>query len=248
MTRSCRSESRVSCGRRNSGEDSSSATVPPRPMSISTPTRPRSAAATSAARSPATSSIPIRWRSSAPGSPTPRGLRRSWKPNAMTLSTVDAEGQPSSRTVLLKAYDERGFVFFTNYESRKAREIAGQPARGDPLSLARAGTPGQDPGDRRAGQPHRDGEVFPVPSDRTPPRSLGLEPEPRRLVEVPPPREARGNEAEVRRRRDPCPDFWGGYRVEPTRFEFWQGGKDRIHDRFEYRREDGGWRIDRLAP
>jgi len=170
------------------------------------------------------------------------------EPNAMTLSTVDAEGQPSSRTVLLKAYDERGFVFFTNYESRKAREIAANPRvailfpwlalerqvkiQGIAEPVSRTETVKYFLS-RPIG--HRLGAWVSNQSRVVSSKSLLLA----KLEEM----KRKFADGEI-----PCPDFWGGYRVEPVRFEFWQGGKDRIHDRFEYRREDGGWRIDRLAP
>ncbi len=168
--------------------------------------------------------------------------------NAMTLSTVDAEGQPSSRTVLLKAYDERGFVFFTNHESRKAREIAANPRvallfpwlplerqvkiQGTAEVISRTETVKYFLS-RPVG--HRLGAWVSNQSHVVSSKSLLLA----KLEEM----KRKFAEGEI-----PCPDFWGGYRVAPSRFEFWQGGKDRIHDRFEYRREGAVWKIDRLAP
>lgn len=172
------------------------------------------------------------------------------EPNAMTLSTVDAEGQPSSRTVLLKAYDERGFVFFTNYESRKAREIAANPKvallfpwlalerqvkiQGTAEKISR-----NDTVKYFLSRPigHRLGAWVSNQSSVVSSKSLLLN----KLEEM----KRKFADGEI-----PCPDFWGGYRVVPTRFEFWQGGKDRVHDRFEYRvgETPSDWIISRLAP
>ncbi len=173
------------------------------------------------------------------------------EPNAMTLSTVDAEGQPNSRTVLLKAYDERGFVFFTNYESRKAAEMAANPrvallfpwialerqvkVQGRAEKISRTETVKYFLS-RPIG--HRLGAWVSQQSSVVSSKSLLLA----KLDEM----KRKFADGEI-----PCPDFWGGYRVVATRFEFWQGGKDRIHDRFEYRPEStavGGWEISRLAP
>ena len=172
------------------------------------------------------------------------------EPNAMTLSTVDAEGQPSSRTVLLKAYDERGFVFFTNYESRKAREIAANPKvallfpwlalerqvkiQGTAEKISR-----NDTVKYFLSRPigHRLGAWVSNQSSVVSSKSLLLN----KLEEM----KRKFADGEI-----PCPDFWGGYRVVPTRFEFWQGGKDRVHDRFEYCAGEtpSDWIISRLAP
>ncbi|MCB1089053.1 MAG: pyridoxamine 5'-phosphate oxidase [Verrucomicrobiae bacterium] len=170
------------------------------------------------------------------------------EPNAMTLSTVDEEGQPSSRTVLLKAYDERGFVFFTNYESRKAADIAGNPKvallfpwlalerqlkiQGVAEKISRTETVKYFLS-RPIG--HRLGAWVSNQSRVVSSRSLLLA----KLDEM----KRKFADGEV-----PCPDFWGGYRVVPSRFEFWQGGKDRIHDSFAYRRDGDEWKIERLAP
>ncbi len=172
--------------------------------------------------------------------------------NAMTLSTVSPDGQPSSRTVLLKAYDERGFVFFTNYQSRKAHDIAANPRvallfpwlglerqlkiEGVAEKISRTETVkyflSRPTGSRL-------GAWVSTQSSVVSSKSLLLT----KLDEMK--RKFAGGEI-------PCPDFWGGFRILPSRFEFWQGGKDRIHDRFEYQRSEGGdrddWDISRLAP
>lgn len=170
------------------------------------------------------------------------------EPNALTLATVDPGGSPSVRTVLLKAYDESGFVFFTNYESRKSRDIAGNPRvallfpwlalerqvkiEGRAEKVSRADTVRYFLS-RPIG--HRLGAWVSQQSSIVSSRSLLLA----KLDEM----KRKFADGEI-----PCPDFWGGYRVVPTRFEFWQGGKDRIHDRFEYTRTEDQWQISRLAP
>ncbi|EXJ16332.1 pyridoxamine 5'-phosphate oxidase [Imhoffiella purpurea] len=171
------------------------------------------------------------------------------EPNALTLCTVDASGQPSARTVLLKLYDERGFVFFTNYESRKSQEIQGNPkvAMLFPwVALARQV--------QISGRAERisTAESLAYFSTRARGSQIGAWSSPqsrvigsRSLLEA--------KVAEMARKfakgEIPLPDFWGGYRVVPESIEFWQGRDSRLHDRFVYRRNaDGGWRIDRLAP
>lgn len=171
------------------------------------------------------------------------------EPNAMSLSTVDAEGQPSSRTVLLKALDDQGLVFFTNYESRKAHEIAGNPKvallfpwlalerqvkiQGTAEKISRTETVKYFLS-RPSG--HRLGAWVSNQSQVVSSKGLLLA----KLEEM----KRKFADGEI-----PCPDFWGGYRVRPSRFEFWQGGKDRIHDRFAYQPAgDGTWAIERLAP
>ena len=170
-------------------------------------------------------------------------------PNAMTLATVSAEGQPSVRTVLLKFFDERGFVFYTNYNSRKARDIAANPlvALLFPwLDLHR--------------QVKIEGRAEKVPTAEsmkyfmTRPRGSQIgawvsnqsAPITSRQMLLMKFEELKRKFAD---REVPLPDFWGGYRVVPTCIEFWQGRENRLHDRFEYRlQSDGSWLIQRLAP
>lgn len=171
------------------------------------------------------------------------------EPNAMAIATVDASGQPSLRTVLLKLFDADGFVFFTNYESRKAREIAAN----DQVALL-------FPWVALARQVEVRGRAARIPATEslryflTRPRGsrIGAWSSPqsqviksRALLEQ--------KVAEVQRRfaegEVPLPDFWGGYRVIPHSVEFWQGRDSRLHDRFRYHRgADGAWQIERLAP
>ncbi|HTQ81090.1 MAG TPA: pyridoxamine 5'-phosphate oxidase [Thermoanaerobaculia bacterium] len=169
--------------------------------------------------------------------------------NAMTLATVDAEGRPSARIVLLKGFDERGFVFFTNYESRKGRELAENPRgalvfywsildrqvriEGEVERTSReeseAYFASRPLGARLGAQVSRQSAVL---SDRG-----ELE---RAVAEA----EERFADGAV-----PLPDYWGGYRLKPRRIEFWQGRKNRLHDRLRYEQTSaGGWRIERLSP
>ena len=170
------------------------------------------------------------------------------EPNAMALATVDTEGQPYLRTVLLKLYDRQGFVFFTNYESRKSQQIGDNPR----VALL-------FPWVALARQVHITGtaqritiaESFKYFTSRPRGSQIGAWASPqsrvitsRSLLEQ--------QVAEMHRRfglgEIPLPDFWGGFRVEPTEIEFWQGRDSRLHDRFRYRRSDTAWQIERLAP
>jgi pyridoxamine 5'-phosphate oxidase len=170
------------------------------------------------------------------------------EPNAMTLATAGSDGRPVARTVLLKQYDERGFVFFTNLESRKARHIAENPhaallfpwvalerqilitGRVERVSVAEAAAyfVTRPVGSQLAAWASPQSTVL---------SSRGL-------------LEAKWEEMK-RKFADgkiPLPSFWGGYRVLPDLFEFWQGRASRMHDRFQYTRTDGAWVIERLAP
>jgi pyridoxamine 5'-phosphate oxidase len=172
------------------------------------------------------------------------------EPNAMVVSTVGGDGQPSSRAVLLKAYDERGFVFFTNYDSRKGREL-----RNDPLCAA------VFPWFALQRQVRVEGPVERVPraeseayfATRPRPAQLGAWASPQsEVVSDRAALEATYAEVEERfaGREVPCPPHWGGLRIVPLAVEFWQGRRGRMHDRLAYRRagEAGGWHVVRLAP
>ncbi len=170
------------------------------------------------------------------------------EPNAMTLATVGADGQPAARIVLLKGLDERGLVFYTNYESRKGDDVAVSPRAAlvfwwEPLErqvriegavekvaakLSDAYFASRPRGSRLGAWASDQSRVV---DDRA-----ELE---ERLEEV---------EEEYDDGHIPRPPHWGGYRVLPTRFEFWQGRPNRLHDRLEYLPSDEGWTIRRLAP
>ena len=170
------------------------------------------------------------------------------EPNAMTLATVSAEGLPRARVVLLKDVDDSGFVFFTNYESAKGREMA----RCEAAALVFLWLP-LERSVRVEGRVER---VDAATSDayfaqRPRASQLGASASPQSRVVADRSElersfadaEARFAGAEV-----PRPTGWGGYRVVPASVEFWQGRQSRLHDRLRYRRVDGAWRIERLAP
>ena len=170
-------------------------------------------------------------------------------PEAMTLATTGADGVPSARTVLLKGAEEDGFRFFTNTESRKARELAENPY----AALVFHWT--QEP--RR--QVTVAGRVEPLPREeseayfRTRPLGSRLGAWASRQSTVIPGREAldRAYAAAEAEHGDepPLPPWWGGYLLVPARLEFWQNRPNRLHDRFRYTRAEGGaWVLERLAP
>ena len=166
---------------------------------------------------------------------------------SMALATADASGRPSVRMVLLKGFDERGFVFHTNYGSRKGREMEANP-RAALLFYWRE--PGRQV--RIEGTVERtsreDSEAYfrtrPVAARFSALASPQSEP-----VESRADLEARVAEARARFGDDPpLPDAWGGLRVVPDAYEFWVHDEDRLHDRFRYERDGDGWRIRRLGP
>tara|TARA_R110001599_G_scaffold166477_1_gene355975 strand:- start:99 stop:734 length:636 start_codon:yes stop_codon:yes gene_type:complete len=169
-------------------------------------------------------------------------------PTAMCLATVNAEGKPWQRTVLLKGMDERGLMFYTNLGSRKAREMSGNPN----VSLI-------FPWMRMDRQVIVGGQVERL--TKTEVLSYFLKrPRGSQLAAWASQQSSRLNsrqalEAQFIQMKEkfaageiPVPDFWGGYRVVPSEFEFWQGGENRLHDRFQYLRAENGWAILRLAP
>jgi pyridoxamine 5'-phosphate oxidase len=170
------------------------------------------------------------------------------EPNAMVLATAAADGRPSARIVLLRGYDERGFVFFTNYDSRKGRELAANPHAALVFhwhDLER--------------QVRVEGPVAQVTLEESDayfqsrPASSRLGAWASRQSEVIAGREilearVRALELQYADGPIPRPEHWGGYRVVPTVLEFWQGRPSRLHDRLRYTRGEGGWLIERLAP
>lgn len=169
------------------------------------------------------------------------------EPNAMVVATASAGGRPSARTVLLKGFDEHGFDFYTNFESRKGRDLAENPR----ASLL-------FPWHQMGRQVRIEGSVLRVPPAesaayfRSRPYGSRIGAWASRQSAVVRSREeldARYRElAERWPEEPPVPDFWGGFRVFPVEVEFWQGRLDRMHDRLRYRRVPSGWIVERLAP
>ena len=170
-------------------------------------------------------------------------------PHAMSLATASAEGLPTVRTVLLKGYDPHGFVFFTNYGSRKAKQISNNPQAALLFPWVRLGRQVTV-----AGRVEKISKSESVQYFLSRPRGSQLSAWASAQSTVISSRAILESAfATVKRRfadgEVPLPDFWGGYRVDPDSIEFWQNRKDRLHDRFLYNRgENGAWRIDRLTP
>jgi pyridoxamine 5'-phosphate oxidase len=171
-----------------------------------------------------------------------------FEPEAMTVSTVDADGHPTSRFVLLRGLDQRGFCFYTNYESAKGRALAAHPYAALTfgwLAIHRS-VRVEGPVERL---PEAESDAYFASRPRgarlgawASPQSAviaGREELDRALAEA----EARYAGGDV-----PRPPHWGGFLVRPARVEFWEGRPNRLHDRVRYERVDDGWRIERLAP
>jgi pyridoxamine 5'-phosphate oxidase len=168
--------------------------------------------------------------------------------NAMILATVSGSGQPSTRNVLLKGVDARGFIFFTNYDSRKGRELAENPSAALTFywtdlerQVCVAGTVTK--------LPVAESEAY----FASRPRGSQLGAWASNQSEVVPDRaalEQKWREVEAKFPNEvPLPPNWGGYVLKPDRLEFWQGRPSRLHDRFRYERQtDNTWRLDRLSP
>jgi len=171
------------------------------------------------------------------------------EPNAMCLATADADGQPTTRIVLLKDFSEKGLVFYTNYESRKASELDANPKAGANflwLPLQRqVNVVGRVERISKA-------ESFKYFLSRPLSSQLGAWTSPqskvitsRSILET----KLEQMKQKFSEGKVPLPDNWGGYRIVPERFEFWQGRPSRLHDRFRYLRDsEGFWKTERLAP
>jgi pyridoxamine 5'-phosphate oxidase len=170
------------------------------------------------------------------------------EPTAFTLATVGADGQPSARIVLLKGVDARGFVFYTNHESRKGRELLAHPPAAmvfhwQPLErqvrvegLARQVSP--EEADAYFASRARGSQIGAWASRQSQP------------IAMPGDLEARVEEMEARFADKPVPrpPHWSGFRIVPSRIEFWQNMPSRLHQRDLYHREADGWRVERLYP
>lgn len=170
------------------------------------------------------------------------------EPNAMCLATSGGDGQPSARTVLLKYFDREGFVFFTNMESAKARQIDENPRVA--LHFYWQGLERQVI-IRGEAQPVGRREALAYFTRRPRGSQLGAwVSEQSRVVSSRSILEMKLDEMKRRfaEGKIPLPSFWGGYRVSPAEMEFWQGRENRLHDRFLFSRDGDGWVVERLAP
>ena len=177
-----------------------------------------------------------------------RAERRQIDTAPVALATADASGNPSVRMVLLRGVDERGFVFHTNYESRKARELDENPRAAlcvhwhsleEQIRIeGRVERLGADESDVYFASRPRGSQLGAWASKQSMPLAS------RETLEE----EYRATERRFEGSSVPRPPFWGGYRLIPDRIEFWFGRPDRLHDRLLYVRDGGGWRIERLYP
>ncbi|MFO0863395.1 MAG: pyridoxamine 5'-phosphate oxidase [Gemmataceae bacterium] len=168
--------------------------------------------------------------------------------NALTLATSTPDGLPSARIVLLRGFDERGFAFYTNYESRKGLELASNPRAAMVFfwslfqrqiriegSIIKQTADESDFYFSNRPEGHRLGALVSPQSQVVPSRHFLEE----RMVDLT--KQYQGSDV-------PRPEYWGGYRLVPESIEFWQGRENRLHDRLRYRRSDSGWILERLAP
>lgn len=171
------------------------------------------------------------------------------EPNGMILATVDADGQPWTRTVLLKACDSRGFSFFTNYLGKKGEHLLAEPRAALTFWWGALERQVNITGTVEKTSREESEAYF---ASRPIASRLGAWASQQSAV-LPSRDELEQSFAEVRKRfpdeNIPCPEHWGGFRLVPATIEFWQGRQSRLHDRFRYTREsDTAWKIERLAP
>jgi pyridoxamine 5'-phosphate oxidase len=170
------------------------------------------------------------------------------EPHAMTLATATPDGRPSARMVLLRDFDERGFCFYTNYESRKAAELAANPRAALVFWW-----------DKLERQVRIEGTVERTSRAESEAYFASRPPGSQLSAAASPQSRVIGDRAALERRvaelatavpdgHVPLPDFWGGYRLAHEVVEFWQGRPNRLHDRLRYRRAGDTWKIERLAP
>lgn len=169
------------------------------------------------------------------------------EPTAMTLATADAAGRPSARVVLLKGVDERGFVFFTNYESRKGIELGNRPRAALVFLWKELERQVRIEGDVETVSDTENDAYY---HSRPLGSRIGAWASPQsQAIESREWLEARVREAEAKHGESPQrPAHWGGYRVVPDALEFWQGRQSRLHDRIAYAKRSGAWARSRLAP
>ena len=189
---------------------------------------------------------------------SPTNMFRNWfekvenlediETNAMTLATATKKGEPSSRIVLLKDYDERGFVFYTNYNSEKGNQIEQNPygsltfhwnqleqqvrIRGKIRKISR------ETSEKYFSSRPRLSQISVLASNQSDILKNRIELE-ERVIDL---------EKKYEGKEIPCPDYWGGYRLEHRKVEFWQGRRDRLHDRFVYVKHGTTWQTERLSP
>lgn len=169
------------------------------------------------------------------------------EPNAMILGTVSKEGYPSTRTVLLKRYDEKGFLFFTNYQSQKSKELSENPKASLTFLWKELERQVHIRGQVTKTAPEENDRYF---ANRPKKSQLGAWASQQSQVIT---REALDEkyafyEEKFSNQQIPTPPFWGGFRLVPSFFEFWQGRESRLHDRLSYSLENEAWVIRRLSP